>query len=142
MPAPGAATPRRVCLFAAYDIDGVVDDYVVAYLRDLSRFADVYYLADGHIPDGELAKLAPHTKGAWSRPHGPYDFGSWRSSPRSWSAGTSSRPHELLVANDSAYLLRPLDEVFARMDAADCDWWGLHDQAGPRATSGIRARTG
>jgi CDP-glycerol glycerophosphotransferase (TagB/SpsB family) len=27
--------------------------------------------------------------------------------------------------NDSAYLLRPLDGVFAKMDAKACDWWGL-----------------
>jgi CDP-glycerol glycerophosphotransferase (TagB/SpsB family) len=128
-PTPAAAPgspPRRVCLFAAYDIDGVVDDYVVAYLRDLSRFADVFYLADGFIPDDELAKLAPYTRGAWSRPHGAYDFGSL-----SILAGelvgweTIETYDELVFANDSAFLLRPLDEVFARMDAQDCDWWGL-----------------
>ncbi len=32
---------------------------------------------------------------------------------------------ELLLVNDSAYLLTPLDEVFERMDARPCDWWGL-----------------
>ena len=32
---------------------------------------------------------------------------------------------ELLLANDSCYLVQPFDEVFARMDATACDWWGL-----------------
>ena len=125
-PVPGGGAPRRVCLFAAYDIDGVVDDYVVAYLRDLSRFADVYYLADGFIPDEELAKLAPYTQGAWSRPHGAYDFGSLAILADELVGWDVIEGYdELVIANDSAYLLRPLDEVFARMDAQDCDWWGL-----------------
>src|SRR5690606_9293054 len=40
------ARARRICLFAGYDPDGLVDDYVVRYVRELSRHADVYYLAD------------------------------------------------------------------------------------------------
>lgn len=125
-PAPGGKDPRRVCLFAAYDIDGVVDDYVVAYLRELSRFADIYYLADGFVPDDELAKLAACTRGAWSRPHGAYDFGSiaiLAGELVGWDVIETY--DELIIANDSAYLLRPLDELFARMDARDCDWWGM-----------------
>ena len=31
----------------------------------------------------------------------------------------------MVLANDSCFLLRPLDEVFAEMDARACDWWGL-----------------
>ena len=45
---------RRVCLFAGFDVDGIVDDTVVAYVRELSRFADVYYLADCVLEAGEL----------------------------------------------------------------------------------------
>ena len=70
-------SPRRVCLFAGYDVDGLVDETVVAYLRDLSRFADIYYLADCPLEPGELDKLAPYTKGRWAIRHGRYDFGSY-----------------------------------------------------------------
>ena len=75
-PAPGVRT-RRICLFAGFDVDGIIDDTVVAYLRDLSRFADVYYLADCPLEAGELDKLAPYTKGRWAIRHGRYDFGSY-----------------------------------------------------------------
>ncbi|WP_340539437.1 CDP-glycerol glycerophosphotransferase family protein [Nocardioides sp. GXZ039] len=121
-----ASSPRRICLFAGYDVDGVVDDYVVAYLRELSRFADVYYLADGHLSDDQLARLAPVTRGAWARRHRAYDFGSialLADELVGWDVIDTY--DELLIANDSGYLLRPLDEVFARMDATPCDWWGL-----------------
>jgi hypothetical protein len=118
--------PRRVCLFAGYDAEGIVDDYVVHYVSELSRFADVYYLCDAYLDPAELEKLRPWTRGAWAVRHGAYDFGSW-----SMLAGelvgweTIEQYDEMLLVNDSCYLLRPLDDVFARMAARDCDWWGL-----------------
>ncbi|MCK9795029.1 CDP-glycerol glycerophosphotransferase family protein [Isoptericola sp. 4D.3] len=128
--APGQDV-RRVCLFAGYDPDGVVDDYVVAYVRELARHADVYYMADGEMPSSELAKLAEHTKGAWAERHGRYDFGSYSRLTERVGWSTLEQYDELLLVNDSGYLLRPLDDVFARMDGRACDWWGL------QATKGI-----
>ena len=118
--------PRRVCLYAGYDNDGVIDDYVLEYLRELSRHADVYYLADGYIEPDELARLAPYTQGAWAVAHGAYDFGSLSMLARDlvgWDVIDTY--DELVFANDSAFLLRPLDDVFATMDGRANDWWGL-----------------
>ena len=115
-----------MCLFAGYDNDGVIDDYVLDYLRELSRHADVYYLADGYIEPDELAKLAPYTQGAWAVAHGAYDFGSLSMLARDlvgWDVIDTY--DELVFANDSAFLLRPLDDVFATMDGRANDWWGL-----------------
>lgn len=126
---------RRICLFAGYDSDNVIDDYVVAYLSALSRHADIYYLADCAMPPSELNKLRGIAKGAWAGRHGAYDFGSYSMLARSlvgWDL--IGQYDELLLANDSCYLLSDFDAVFARMDARRCDWWGL------QATKGI-ART-
>lgn len=123
---PAGHHVRRVCLFASYDVDGVVDDSVIAYVTELSRFADVYYLADGVLVPGELAKLDGITVGAWGVPHGRYDFGSYSLLARDLVGWDVIETYdELLLANDSCYLLRPLDDVFAHMDATTCDWWGL-----------------
>ena len=127
---PGQAV-RRVCLFAGYDPDGIVDDYVVAYVRELARHADVYYMADQVMGPGELAKLGEHTKGAWAERHGEYDFGSYSRLVDRVGWSTLEQYDEVLLVNDSGYLLRPLDDVFARMDQRACDWWGL------QATKGI-----
>ena len=128
LPAGGV---RRICLFAGYDRDGVVDDHVVAYVSELSRHADVYYLADGYLPPAELAKLEGITRGAWSARHGAYDFGSYSMLARDlvgWD--TVLTYDELLLVNDSCYLLRDLDEVFSAMSATPCDWWGLQATKG------------
>jgi hypothetical protein len=117
---------RRICLFAAYDRDGLVDEHVVAYLTELGRHCDVFFLSDGVLEPGELDKLAGVVEGAWSIPHGRYDFGSYSLLARDlvgWE--TVSTYDELVLANDSCFLLRPLDETFAEMDTRACDWWGL-----------------
>ena len=123
---------RRICLFAGYDPDNLIDDYVVAYLSALSRHADIYYLADCAMPPSELNKLRGIVKCAWAGRHGTYDFGSYSILARSlvgWDL--IGQYDELLLANDSCYLLSDFDAVFARMDARRCDWWGL------QATKGI-----
>ena len=123
---------RRACLFAGFDAEGTVDEAVLIYLRDLSRFADVFCLFDNYLPAAELAKLQSVVTQAWAVRHGAYDFGSYSMLARDlvgWErlAGYD----EVLLVNDSCYLLRPLDEVFAQMDAEACDWWGM------QATKGI-----
>jgi hypothetical protein len=125
---------RRICMFAGYDPDGVVDDYVVDYVAELARFADVYYLADSAMPATELEKLAEHTRGAWGERHGEYDFGSYARLAGKVGWATIEQYDELLMVNDSGYLLRPLDEVFARMTGRSCDWWALQSTKGTRQT--------
>ena len=125
-PAPPSGPPRRVCLFAGFDVDGIIDPTVVSYLADLSRFADIYYLADCELEDGELDKIAPYTKGAWAQRHGRYDFGSYSKLATElvgWDV--IDQYDEMMLANDSCWLVQPLDTVFAKMDATTCDWWGL-----------------
>lgn len=127
-------TPRRVCLFAGYDPDGVIDSVVIEFIAELSRFSDVYYLADCAMPQSELDKLRGITKGAWASRHGRYDFGSWSLLAKElvgWHVVDGY--DELILANDSSYLMRSFDAVFEKMDACDCDWWGL------QATKGISA---
>ncbi|KIQ97616.1 Glycosyltransferase [Lysobacter sp. A03] len=131
-----AATPvKRVCLFAGYDRDGIVDDYVIAYVRELSRHADVYYFADSDMRPGELDKLEAFTKGTWAMRHGQYDFGSYSQLAAKVGWEVIAGYDELLLVNDSCYLLRELDDVFARMDGKACDWWGLQATKGIVATS-------
>jgi lipopolysaccharide biosynthesis protein len=66
---------KRICLFAFYDPDNIVDEYVVEYVKEVSNFADVYCLADCNLDCKELEKLYPYAKKAWAYVHGKYDFG-------------------------------------------------------------------
>lgn len=118
--------PRRACLFALYDPDGVVDDYVVDYVRELARFAEVYVLADCELRPGQLERLDGLVRGSWAHRHGAHDFGSWSLLARELVGWPALDDYdEVLLANDSCWLLRPLDDVFARMDREACDFWAL-----------------
>ena len=126
--------PRRVCLFAGYDRDGIVDDYVVDFISELKNHSDVFYLADNEMLPDELKKLEGLTKGAWAFRHGEYDFGSYSRLARDLVGWDSIRKYdELLLVNDSSYLLSSLTPIFQKMDNIQCDWWGL------QATKGISA---
>lgn len=117
---------RRICLFAGYDPDGLMDEHVVRYLRELSRHADVYYLADCDMEREQLSLVAGVTRGAWALRHGEYDFGSFSRLARDlvgW--GVIETYDELILANDSCYLLGSLDQALERMDTVACDWWGM-----------------
>lgn len=122
---------NRICLFAGYDPHGIVDDYVIDYLRELSKFADIFYLADCRMQPGELDKLHGIVKQAWHFRHGEYDFGSYARLARDlvgWQ--TIDSYDELIFANDSGYLVRTLDHVFQKMDSLTTDWWGLQATKG------------
>lgn len=128
--APGADV-RRICLLAGHDPDGTVDDCVVELARELGRFSDVYYLADCIMRDGQLAKLDAYVAGRWAYRHGTYDFGSWSAlATRHVGWNTIDQYDELLLVNDSNYLVGALAPVFAKMQAKACDWWGLQATKG------------
>lgn len=129
------ARPRRACLFAAYDPDLRIDASVLIFLRELSRHADVFYLADCEMPASELARLEGIVAGAWAHRHGAYDFGSYSLLARDLVGWERLQAYdEVLCVNDSCYLLRPLDEVLATMAARPCAWWGMQATKGLAST--------
>jgi len=129
LPDPAVVSPdrvRRVCLFASYDPEGLLDDSLIHYLTELSRHTDIYFLADNELAEDQLAKLEGLAIGAWGFRHGRYDWGSYSllaAELVGWEK--LSEYDEVLFANDSMYLLHPLDNVFASMSVQPCDWWGL-----------------
>ena len=96
-------------------------------MRELSRFADVYYLADCPLEAGELDKLAPYTKGRWAIRHGRYDFGSYSMLARDLVGWDVIETYdELMLANDSCYLVQPVrPRSSRRWTRTPGDWWGL-----------------
>ncbi|MGL4318366.1 MAG: rhamnan synthesis F family protein [Pseudomonas sp.] len=139
---PAGKQPRRACLFASYDPNGLIDDYVVDYLRALQRHADIYFLSDAQLPASELQKLNGLVKGAWAVRHGEYDFGSYSRLARFYVGWETLKQYdEVILANDSCYLLHSLDELFGEMDKRQCDWWGLQATKGLSATRHVKSNS-
>lgn len=69
---------KRICLFAGYNAESKIQDYVLYYLKELSTVSDVYYMSDNNIDEEEKNKLMPYVKAVYGYKHGKYDFGSWQ----------------------------------------------------------------
>jgi lipopolysaccharide biosynthesis protein/CDP-glycerol glycerophosphotransferase (TagB/SpsB family) len=126
--------PKRISLFAAYDPEGIIDETTLIFIKELSKFSDVYFLSDNNLQNSEINKLLPYIKGGWSLRHGEYDFGSYKRLAKYYVGwDTIEKYDELILVNDSSYLISSLEPVFNKMREKNISWWGL------QATKGIYA---
>ena len=93
---------KRICLFAGYDKNNIIQEDVIYYIKELSTIADVYYMADNSLNKKEKDKLLKYTKGIYGYHHGKYDFGSWQELIYKMGGGIVAYD-ELILANDSVF---------------------------------------
>lgn len=116
---------KRLCLFAGFDKNNIVQDYVIYYLKNLAEFAEIHYMADCEMPACELEKLAPYVKSAHAFRHGKYDFGSWQELIYTLGWDYLEQFDEVIVANDSCFApVFPFGEMFNEMERKNLDFWG------------------
>lgn len=115
---------KRLCLFAGYNRNGQIDDYVIYYVKELSALCDVFYYGDFKAAPGELEKLKKYTVGAKAKRHCKYDFGSWQEAVRYLGWEYVSQYDELLLVNDSCYgPLFSLKSMFKKMETPGYKAW-------------------
>lgn len=116
---------KRICLFAGFDSKGLIQDYVIYYLKNLSQISDIYYLIETEVNQSEIQKIAPYVKGAYAYKHDKYDFGSWQELINKIGWETVEKYDDLILANDSCYApIYPLEKMFDYMDEKTLDFWG------------------
>ena len=117
---------RRVVVFAHYDKDSLIDDYVVYYVKALKEAGcDVVFVSCKEIAQTELNKLNGLVIHTITENHDEYDFGSYKRGFL-YLKPFLNNYDELIFANDSCYgPLYPISEVFEKMEKEDCDFWGI-----------------
>lgn len=119
---------NRIAVFAHYDKDSRIEDYVVHYLRELKKIANVVvFISDCDLPNEELKKISGVADKSIAKKHGEYDFGSYK---RGYQYLKESELladcEELIFANDSCFgPLVPFKEIWDNMDTRNCDFWGI-----------------
>lgn len=119
---------KTLCILAHFDRDGVVDDYVVSYLKALDEFGceTIFVSTAEKLDDESIRKITPFCSRYIIKRNVGYDFASWRTGLE--AAGDLSGYDRLIVANDSVYgPLQDLRKVFAEMDGRDVAFWGITD---------------
>jgi lipopolysaccharide biosynthesis protein len=123
----GAGEMKRVVLFASYDKNGKIHDYVLGYLTYLKAVArHLLFIADNPIADFEQQKLTGLVDAVICEAHGAYDFGSYqRGYLKAKALGLLDEADELILCNDSCFCFRPLAPIFDIMAQRSCDVWAM-----------------
>ena len=124
---------KRVTIYAFYDPDGLVDDYVLDVVAAMSEHSErVLVVSNGPVeaesarrltavPSVELVKRANEGFDIWGYKHGLELIG--------WEE--LARYDEVVLMNSTiAGPLYPLSEMFDAMDPRDVDFWGITAHAG------------
>lgn len=118
------APKKRLAIFAHFDAENEIKPSIVHYMRQLRAECDrVVFVSTASLPKGEIEKLEPHCAEIILRENVGFDFAMWqdaihRTDLAAWD--------ELVLANSSVLgPVRPLGDVFRRMAAAPCDFWGI-----------------
>ena len=114
----------RLCVFAHFDQDNIVDEYVLFYLQELKKVADrIVFVTAASLSAESISRLRHICDSVILRENRGYDFAGWQASLKS---ETFENIDELLLCNDSVYgPLFPLEKVFDQMRKRKCDFWGI-----------------
>lgn len=118
----------RVAVFASYDKDNIIQDYVVYYLSELKKVSEkIIFVADCNYSVDELGKIKHLANEIISKRHGEYDFGSYkRGFFKAKELGWLENCDELILCNDSCYgPIYDLKNIFYNMSLHKKDFWGI-----------------
>ena len=70
---------KRLCVFAHWDRDNKIDDYVIYYLKALKEVCEtIIFVSDCNLEPNETNKLNNIADFVIAQKHGEYDFGSYK----------------------------------------------------------------
>ena len=120
---------KRVAIFAYWDREGIIEDYVLYYLQKIKLIADcIIFSADCQIQQNELSKIDTIVTHIINGRHGEYDFGSYkRGFLYAKENGLLNDADELIFSNDSCFgPFYDFDNYFNKIDRTKCDFWGMN----------------
>lgn len=118
----------RTAIFAHFDKDNVIDDYVIYYLNALKKVAQkIIFVSDCDLSSAETDKLTGIADKIIAKRHGEHDFGSYkRGFLFTQENNLLNDTDELIFSNDSCYgPFVPLENVFEKMEQEVCNFWGI-----------------
>lgn len=117
---------KRAVVFAHYDKDSIIDDYVIYYLKELKKISDtIVFVSCCNLAATEIEKLNGIASNVISKEHNEYDFGSYKRGFL-YLKDKLNKYDELIFVNDSCFgPFYPLAKIFSKMENEHCDFWGI-----------------
>ena len=119
----------KLCIFSHFDKDGIIDDYVIYYLKNLySVGIDIIFISTAkNITDESISKLLPYCRDIIIKENIGYDFGAWKTGLEYIDKEIESYD-SLILCNDSVYApLYDLSSMINTMKQKEVDFWGVTD---------------
>ena len=120
--------PKSVAVFASFNTNGVIKDYVIYYLKELRKYVDcIIFVTDNPILEAELDKINDLVSIAKCSRHSGYDFMSYKIGIQLAKEYKLLENAEFLIlCNDSCYgPLESFAEIFEKGYNQKSDFFGL-----------------
>jgi len=119
---------QRVCIFSHFDRRGIIDEYVIYYLTQLSKISDIVFISTAdNMENGELNKIHHLCLTTVVKENIGYDFGAWKTG-LALLGNTIDNYEQLILCNDSVFgPFYDLSFIFEQMDIQGFDVWAMTD---------------
>ena len=121
------AVMHRICLFSFYDEQGVVDDYVLYFLKELGKFVEkTLFISNGPLSKDSEAALQGLVSEVSLRPNTGFDVLAYKEGLEKIDFDREGQYDEVLMVNHTCFgPIFPFAELFEEMEKRQCDFWGV-----------------
>ena len=132
---------RRLSLFSFYDPQGIVDDYVIYFLKELGKYSKtILFYSNGPLTKQSESALKDCVAEIIIRPNVGYDVLAYKEGLENIHFDQQHLYDEVLMVNHTCYgPLYPFAELFDAMEKRHCDFWGIsaHQEMIPNPFTGV-----
>lgn len=131
-PASVAVDCRRLGIYTFFDKDGIVDDYVVYFLKALSDWTDkILVISNGPLEEAEQAKLEQIGCQVQIRENRGFDAWGVKFAIDQLGSNVLAQYDEVIIANNTLLgPVRSLEDMFSEMSRRELDFWGIASHPG------------
>lgn len=118
---------NRLLIYFFYDKDGIVDDYVITVLKDITKNVNkAYFVSNGKLADGESKKLDNLVDEIIERKNVGLDVWAYKETLEHEGFDNLANYDEVIMMNHT--IMGPVcstSAMFEEMAKCDLDFWGL-----------------
>lgn len=118
---------RRLCVYFFYDKDGIVDDYVVYYLKEMRQFfTDICVVVNGKLTAASAGKLDCVCDKLLVRENTGFDAWAYKYALDSYGFDYIAQNFEDVLLNNFTCFgpIGSFRPMFDKMSRSVCDFWG------------------
>ncbi|MBR2922358.1 MAG: hypothetical protein IKC10_03450 [Alphaproteobacteria bacterium] len=119
---------NRLGIYFFFDKDGIVDDYVLYFLRNFKKVcSEVCVVVNGNLEPHSKEELEKLSNKLIIRENKGFDSWAYKDAIEDYGYSNIKKYGELVLCNFTFFgPIYPIDEMFSEMDSRDCDFWGIH----------------